>query len=123
MKNIIPYICKNTVKLVKKVCRDVIDRLKIWKNTVKLVKILNEIFNQIFNRFLTSHFDMQSINLTILTILTAKTHTQKKSFPYRQSRGASRIIEKLQNGKTAEITKNFTPQLYNIWNFARRYIV
>jgi DNA modification methylase len=31
----------------------------------------------------------------------------------------SRIIEKLQNGKTAEMQQNFTPQLYNIWNFAK----
>lgn len=88
MKKILPYICKNTVKFVKKVCRDVIDMLKICKNTVKFVKILNEIFNQIFNRFLTSRFDMQSINLTILTILTGKMVYIKKSFSYRQSRGA-----------------------------------
>jgi len=31
----------------------------------------------------------------------------------------SRIIEKLQNGKNADLQQNFSPQLYNIWNFAR----
>ena len=32
----------------------------------------------------------------------------------------SRIIEKYsKNGNFAESTKNFVPQLYNIWNFAK----
>jgi hypothetical protein len=78
VKNYSSYTPENTVKNVKKVCRDVIGVLKICLINVKNVKILNMRFlTGILTDFYQRVFNMQSKIFNILTNLTQKTHTKK----------------------------------------------
>ncbi len=73
MKNISPYIPKNNVQLVQKVCIDVIDTFKICSNNVQLVQNLRlEILNRVLNRFCTANFRYVELDFELLNVLNGK---------------------------------------------------
>ncbi len=78
MKKIFPYIPENHGKYGKKVCRDLIDMVIIWKNNGKFGKILKvRFFPGFLPEFCHCTFAMWREIFTILSILPQKTHRKK----------------------------------------------